>query len=61
MKRLLFASLLLAGASLQAHADLLISANDGKAELVNGVNTVPDNPVPDNISIIDLSSSTGRV
>ena len=61
MKRLLFASLLLAGASLQAHADLLISANDGKAELVNGVNTVPDNPVPDNISIIDLSVSPPKV
>ncbi len=61
MKSLLFASLLLAGASLQAHADLLISANDGKAELVNGVNTVPDNPVPDNISIIDLSVSPPKV
>lgn len=62
MKRLIFASLLLAGTSLQtAHADLLISANDGKAELVNGVNTVPANPVPDNISIVDLSTSPPKV
>jgi hypothetical protein len=27
-----------------ARADLALSANDGKAELVNGVNTVPANP-----------------
>ena len=61
MKRLIFASLLLAGTSLGARADLLISANDGKAELVNGVNTVPDKPVPDNIAIIDLSVSPPKV
>ncbi len=56
MKRLIVASLLLAGTSLPSHADLLISANDGKAELVNGVNTVPDN-----IAIIDLSVSPPKV
>jgi hypothetical protein len=61
MKRLIVASLLLAGTSLPSHADLLISANDGKAELVNGVNTVPDSPVPDNIAIIDLSVSPPKV
>ncbi len=42
---------LLASMPFTAWADLLISANDGKAELVNGVNTVPDNPVPDNVTI----------
>lgn len=38
-----------------AQAQLAISSNDGKGVLVRGVNTVPDNPVPDNITIIDLS------
>jgi DNA-binding beta-propeller fold protein YncE len=53
--------LLLIAVHFAAHADLLISANDGKAELVNGVNTVPDNPVPDSVTIINLASMPPKV
>jgi DNA-binding beta-propeller fold protein YncE len=38
-----------------ASADLAISANDGKGVLINGVNTVPDNPPADNVTILDLA------
>jgi hypothetical protein len=55
------AALLLTCAPSIARADLLISANDGKAELVNGVNMVPDNPVPDTVTIIDLSKTPPKV
>jgi DNA-binding beta-propeller fold protein YncE len=55
------AALLLIAVHFAAHADLLISANDGKAELVNGVNTVPDNPVPDSVTIINLASMPPKV
>ena len=44
-----------------ASADLAISANDGKGVLINGVNTVPDNPVADNVAIIDLAASPPKV
>jgi DNA-binding beta-propeller fold protein YncE len=44
-----------------ARAGLLISANDGKAELVNGVNTVPDNQVPDSVTIINLAATPPKV
>jgi len=58
--RLLWAvPLLLLGA--RADADLLISANDGKAALVNGVNTVPDNPLPDTVTIINLATTPPKV
>jgi len=53
--------LLLIGVHFGARADLLISANDGKAELVNGVNTVPDNPLPDSVTIIDLATTPPKV
>jgi DNA-binding beta-propeller fold protein YncE len=53
--------LLLTCAHFDARADLLISANDGKAELVNGVNTVPDNPVPDSVTIINLGATPPKV
>jgi DNA-binding beta-propeller fold protein YncE len=65
MRRLLWttaaAALLLISAHPDARADLLISANDGKASLVNGVNTVPDNPVPDSVSIINLAATPPKV
>src|SRR4051794_36327032 len=44
-----------------AKADLAISANDGKGVLINGVNTVPDNPPADNITILDLSTTPPKV
>jgi DNA-binding beta-propeller fold protein YncE len=47
--------------SFGAVAQLAISANDGKGVLVNGVNTVPANPQPDNITIIDLNASPPKV
>ena len=37
--------------SFGAAAQLAVSANDGKAVLVNGVNTVPPNPVDDTVTI----------
>ena len=45
----------------QATAQLVLSANDGKAVLVDGVNTVPIDPKPDNVTIIDLGSSPPKV
>ncbi len=44
-----------------ASAQLAISSNDGKGVLIKGVNTVPDNPPPDNITIIDLNGATPKV
>ena len=37
-----------------AAAQIAVSTNDGKAVLVNGVNTVPPNPADDTVTIIDL-------
>src|SRR5499426_3704339 len=37
-----------------ASAQLALSANDGKAVLVDGVNTVPANPAADTVTVIDL-------
>ena len=44
-----------------ASSQIAISANDGKGVLVDGVNTVPDNPAPDNVSIIDLNVNPPKV
>ena len=44
-------------ASSGAVAELALSANDGKAVLIDGVNTVPANPAPDSVTVIDLSAS----
>jgi len=44
-----------------ATAQLLISANDNKAVLVNGANVVPDKPAADTVSIIDLGASPPKV
>ena len=44
-----------------ATAQIALSANDNKAVLVNGVNTVPDNPAADTVSIIDLGASPPKV
>jgi YVTN family beta-propeller protein len=53
----------LAGAliSLDARAELAVSANDGKAILMDGVVAVPPNPSPDYVSIIDLGASAPKV
>jgi len=49
---------LLAGsiAAPRAQAQLLLSANDNKVELVNGVATVVKNPGPDTLTVIDAKS-----
>src|SRR5437879_1409378 len=44
-----------------ALAQLAVSANDNKAVLVDGVNTVPQNPAPDTVTIIDLSASPPKI
>jgi len=41
-------------------AQVVVSANDGKATLVDGVTTVARNPPPDTVTIIDLSVSPAR-
>ena len=40
-----------------ANAQLALSANDGKAVLVDGVNTVPANPAADTVTVIDLGAT----
>lgn len=47
--------------SAAATAQLAVSANDNKAVLVNGVNSVPDNPPADTVSIIDLGAKPPKV
>jgi hypothetical protein len=44
-----------------ARSQLVVSANDGKAVLVDGVNTVPANPPPDSVTIIDLGALPPKV
>src|SRR5215510_14437977 len=44
-----------------AAAQLAVSSNDGKAVLVNGVNTVPPNPADDTVILIDLGVSPPKV
>lgn len=52
---------LLAGAVAPASGQILVSANDGKAVLVDGVNVVPSPPTPDTVTIVDASVSPPRV
>jgi DNA-binding beta-propeller fold protein YncE len=47
--------------SSSALAQIAVSGNDNKVQLVNGVVTVVKNPPPDNVSIIDLKASPPRV
>ena len=51
----------LMSAACSASAQLALSANDGKAVLVDGVNSVPANPPPDSVTVIDLSSTPPKV
>lgn len=60
-------AVLLAGAALtlalaaQASAEIVVSGNDNKRALVNGVNTVVRNPQPDTLAVFDLSGGTPRL
>jgi len=47
--------------SFDAAAQIAVSSNDGKAVLVNGVNTVPSKPLDDTVTIIDLGASPPKV
>jgi DNA-binding beta-propeller fold protein YncE len=44
-----------------ARAQIAVTGNDNKVQLVNGVVTVVQNPPPDTVSIIDLKTSPPRV
>ncbi len=44
-----------------AHAQIAVSANDNKIALVDGVNTVPANPPPDTVTILDIGVSPPKV
>jgi DNA-binding beta-propeller fold protein YncE len=44
-----------------ARAEIAVSANDGKMVLENGVATVRKEPLPDTVSIIDLSGAAPRI
>jgi YVTN family beta-propeller protein len=44
-----------------AEAQLVVSANDNKLILVNGVATVAQNPAPDTVAIIDLKVSPPKL
>ncbi|MEA2918298.1 MAG: hypothetical protein QOJ15_10379, partial [Bradyrhizobium sp.] len=52
---------LIAMAGSAANAEIAVSANDGKMVLENGVATVRKEPLPDTVSIIDLSGSAPHV
>ena len=55
------AGLAAAALALPAAAQIAVSANDHKARLVNGVNTVVPNPTPDTVTIIDLKTNPPTV
>jgi len=61
MRGLALALLTLPLFSMMAAAQIAVSANDNKAVLVNGVNTVPPNPADDTATIIDLNVSPPKV
>jgi len=44
-----------------ANAEIAVSANDGKMVMENGVAKVRKEPLPDTVSIIDLSGATPRI
>jgi len=46
---------------LAANAQIAVSANDGKAILVDGASKMPDNPAPDTVTIIDLGATPPKV
>src|SRR5262252_5264588 len=44
-----------------ASGELALSANDGKAVLIHGVNAVPANPPADSVTVIELSATPPKV
>src|ERR1051325_7383682 len=59
--KLVFALAALPLVAATASAQIAVSANDNKAVLVNGVNSVPDNPAPDTVAIIDLNAKPPKL
>jgi DNA-binding beta-propeller fold protein YncE len=59
--RIVLAFAVLPFVPLSAHAQLAVSANDGKAVLVDGVPSVPASPAADYVAIIDLNTSPPKV
>ncbi len=49
------------GLSGAGHAQIAVSANDGKQVLDDGAQVVPAHPRPDSVSLIDLSASPPRI
>jgi DNA-binding beta-propeller fold protein YncE len=45
----------------RCYAEIAVSANDGKMVLENGVATVRKEPLPDTVSIIELSGASPRI
>src|ERR1043166_8646279 len=44
-----------------AQGQIAVSANDGKIALVDGQNTVPPNPAPDTVTIVDIGVSPPKI
>jgi WD40 repeat protein len=53
--------LTLVASSPRARAETIVTSNDNKVELVNGVLTVVKNPKPDTVSIIDVSAKPPKL
>jgi DNA-binding beta-propeller fold protein YncE len=47
--------------TVESMAQIAVSANDNKAVLIDGVNTVVQNPAPDAVTIIDLGTSPPKI
>ncbi len=58
---LTLALVLLGVVSPSAYAQLAVSANDGKAVLIDGVETTPVKPTDDNVAIVDLDVAPPRL
>jgi DNA-binding beta-propeller fold protein YncE len=54
-----FIAVLIAGSEL--HAQIAVSANDGKVMLLDGVNTPRPDPQPDTVTIIDITVSPPKI
>jgi DNA-binding beta-propeller fold protein YncE len=61
LRTTLLAGAALCVAALPAAAQIMASANDGKAVLVNGAPAVAPNPAPDTVTFHDLSASPPRL
>ena len=54
-RAVLLAGVLLGAFASGAHAQIAVSANDAKVQLINGVNTPVPNAPPDTVTVIELS------